>query len=187
MAPTVLTIGHSTRPIEELLGLLGEFGVTTLSDVRRFPSSRRHPHFNAPVLEASLREIGIAYRHEADMGGRREPVQDSPNTAWRVAGFRGYADHMASAAFRGALDRLRNLAAGAAAGPPAILCAEAVPWSCHRQLIADSLVAGGVRVLHILGRGRAEEHALNPSAVVGTNGVLVYPGPSSPQGSLFPE
>jgi uncharacterized protein (DUF488 family) len=183
--PAVLTIGHSTRAIDELLALLTEFQATTLVDVRRFPASRRHPHFNGPPLAQALREIGIAYRHEMDMGGRREPVPDSGNTAWRVAGFRGYADHMASAAFRAALDRLRDLAAGATAGPPAILCAEALPMNCHRQMIADALVAQGVRVRHILGAGRSEEHALNPSAVVGADGVVVYPG--SGQRALFRE
>jgi uncharacterized protein (DUF488 family) len=185
MPPTVLTIGHSTRSLDELLALLTEFEVTTLVDVRRFPASRRHPHFNGPALAESLREIGIAYRHEVDMGGRREPVVASPNTAWRVDGFRGYADHMATAPFRAALQRLRALAAGVTAGPPAILCAEALPWRCHRQLISDALVAGGMQVRHILGHGRAEEHALNANAVVGRNGVVVYPG--SVQRTLFRE
>jgi len=185
VAPTVLTLGHSTRAIHELLALVSEFGVTTLVDVRRFPSSRRHPHFNGPALARALHEIGVAYRHEPDMGGRREALPDSRNTAWRVAAFRGYADHMASAAFRSALDRLRALAAGAAAGPPAILCAEAVPWDCHRQLISDALVAGGMRVRHILGAGRAEEHVLNASAVVGAEGVVMYP--ASGQRALFRE
>jgi uncharacterized protein (DUF488 family) len=185
VAPTVLTIGHSTRAIEELLLLLTEFRVTTLVDVRRFPASRRHPHFNGPALAHALRETGIAYSHEVDMGGRREPVPDSGNTAWRVSGFRGYADHMATAAFRAALDRLQQLAAGAAAGPPAILCAEAVPWQCHRQMIADALVARGVRVRHILGAGQSEEHVMNPNAVVGADGVVMYP--AAGQRALFRE
>ena len=185
MEATVLTIGHSTRTLEELLGLLTEFHVAALVDVRRFPASRRHPHFNGPALARALGEAGVAYRHELDMGGRRAPVRDSPNTAWRVAGFRGYADHMAGAAFRAALKRLRELAAGATAGPPAILCAEAVPWRCHRQLISDALVASGVRVRHILGAGRAQEHALHASAVVGADGVVVYP--RSGQRALFRE
>jgi uncharacterized protein (DUF488 family) len=187
VAPTVLTIGHSTRAISELLALLGEFGVTTLVDVRRFPASRRHPHFNGPALASALGEIGIAYGHEPDMGGRREALPGSRNTAWRVAAFRGYADHMANAAFRSALDRLRGLAARATSGPPAILCAEAVPWHCHRQLIADALVAGGTRVRHILGPGRAEDHAVNPSAVRGADGVVVYPASPPAQKALFPE
>jgi uncharacterized protein (DUF488 family) len=183
--PAVLTIGHSTRALDELLGLLTEFRVTTLVDVRRFPASRRHPRFNGPALAQAVGDVGIAYRHEVDMGGRREPLPVSRNTAWRVAGFRGYADHMATAGFRAALQRLRELAASAANGPPAILCAEAVPWRCHRQLISDALVAGGTRVRHILGPGRAEEHALNAQAVLGADGVVVYPG--SGQRSLFRE
>jgi len=171
-APVVLTIGHSTRAFEELLALLREHDVTTLVDVRRFPGSRRHPQFNAPALGRALEEAGLAYVHEPDLGGRREPRADSPNTAWRLASFRGYADHMATAAFRDALERVR---ARATRGRPAVMCAEALPWRCHRQLIADALVARGTPVTHILGPGQVRVHELNPSARVSPDGRVVYP------------
>jgi uncharacterized protein (DUF488 family) len=168
----IFTVGHSTRPQDELIAILKEAGVELLVDVRRFPGSRRHPQFGKEALSAGLAAAGIAYRHEPDLGGRREPRPDSPNTAWRVAGFRGYADHMASAEFRAALERL----VAQQETPTAVMCAEAVPWKCHRQLIADALVARGVDVVHLLGRGRRETHVLNPNAVAGPDGVVVYPG-----------
>jgi uncharacterized protein (DUF488 family) len=171
--PLVLTIGHSTRAWPAFLGLLREFGATTLVDVRRFPASRRHPHFNGLALARALGEDGIAYVHEPELGGRRDPQPESPNTAWRVAAFRGYADHMASAEFRAALDRLPALAS---AGRPAVMCAEAVPWRCHRQLIADALVARGLEVRHILGPGQDRAHELNPHARIATDGTILYPG-----------
>jgi uncharacterized protein (DUF488 family) len=168
---TVHTLGHSTRPIAELLGLLRENGITTLVDIRRFPASRRHPQFGRESLERSLVEAGIRYRHEPDLGGRRAPRPDSPNVFWRDAGFRGYADYMATPEFRAALDRL---AVTAAAEAVAMLCAEAVPWRCHRQLVSDALVSRGVEVRHILGAGRTEAHAMNPAAQVLADGRLVY-------------
>jgi uncharacterized protein (DUF488 family) len=175
----IYTVGHSTRPQEELITILKEAGVELLVDVRRFPGSRRHPQFGKEALRAGLAEAAIAYRHEPDLGGRRDPRPDSPNTAWRVAGFRGYADHMASPEFRAALERLIV----PAAGPAAVMCAEAVPWKCHRQLIADALVARGVEVVHLLGAGQRQPHSLNPAVVPRPDGVLVYvkgPGASAP-------
>ena len=172
-APSVLTIGHSTRTLAELLALLAEFEATTLVDVRRFPGSRRYPHFGGPALARSLAEAGVGYAHEPDLGGRRDPSAASVNTAWRVAAFRGYADHMASPEFRAGLERVLALSK---AGRPVIMCAEAVPWRCHRQLIADTLVSRGVAVRHILGPGQERAHELNPNARPGPNGVLVYPG-----------
>lgn len=171
-APAVLTIGHSTRTLPEFLALLAEFEATTLVDVRRFPGSRRYPHFGGPALARSLAGVGIGYVHEPDLGGRRDPSPASVNTAWRVAAFRGYADHMASPEFRAALECVIALSQ---AGRPVIMCAEAVPWRCHRQLIADALVARGVAVRHILGPGQERAHELNPSARPGLDGVLVYP------------
>jgi uncharacterized protein (DUF488 family) len=163
MALPLFTIGHSTRPVGELLGLLGEHGVELLVDVRRFPASRRHPQFGREALAASLAAAGIEYLHEPDLGGRRQPLPGSPHTAWRVAAFRGYADYMDAPAFRAALDRLLRRAAGSRT---AILCAEAVPWRCHRRLIADAATVAGTEVLHILGPGRAERHELDPNARV---------------------
>jgi len=168
----IFTVGHSTRAQDELIAILREAGVGLLVDVRRFPGSRRHPQFGREALRAGLAAAGIAYRHEPDLGGRREPRPDSPNTAWRVAGFRGYADHMASAEFRAALERL----IAPPDTPTAVMCAEAVPWKCHRQLIADALAARGAEVVHLLGPGQRQIHVLNPNAVASPDGVVVYPG-----------
>jgi uncharacterized protein (DUF488 family) len=174
MDVTVYTIGHSTRGIEELVELLRENAVQLLVDVRRFPVSRRYPHFTGADLAASLAEAGIAYHHERDLGGHREPRPGSPNTALRAAAFRGYADHMATPAFREALARLQERAA---AQPTAFMCAEADPRHCHRQLLADAMVARGARGLHILGPGRVEEHRLHPAARLVRDGTLVYGPP----------
>ena len=162
---TLYTIGHSTRTIEQFVALLREHGIELLVDVRRFPGSRRHPHFGSAALAASLAEAGIAYDHAEALGGRRdsEAGAASPNTAWRNAAFRAYADYMATPAFRAALDRL---IAQAAERTTTIMCAEAVPWRCHRQLIADALVVRGVEVRHVTGRGQGEPHRLTPFARV---------------------
>jgi uncharacterized protein (DUF488 family) len=167
------TIGHSTRELSELLSLLRGHGIGRLVDVRRYPASRRHPHFAKEALAAALRAEGIDYHHEPGLGGRRTGHRDSPHTAWRSAGFRAYADHMETPEFGAALERLVSLAREA---PTAILCAEAVPWRCHRQLIADALVARGVEVRHVVGPGRAERHALHPTARVLGDGRIVYAG-----------
>jgi uncharacterized protein (DUF488 family) len=173
------TIGHSTRELAELLALLRAHGIRRLVDVRRYPGSRRHPHFAGDALAAALRTDGLQYRHEPDLGGRRTGRRDSLHTAWRSAGFRAYADHMDTPAFGAALERLLELGSAA---PVAMLCAEALPWRCHRQLIADALVVRGVEVRHILGAGPAERHALHPSAEVQGDGRLLYAGPPT----LFP-
>ena len=181
--PPVFTVGHSTRPIEDLLALLAEHGVRTLVDVRRFPGSRRHPQYSRDALAASLAAAGIQYVHEPDLGGRRAARPDSPHTAWRVEAFRGYADYMETPEFQAALERLIRRAEEETV---AILCAEAVPWRCHRRLISDALVARGVQVMHILGPGRANSHELDPNARLLPNGRLLYAGPEDPQQpSLF--
>lgn len=174
MAEAVYTVGHSTRGIEELVELLEENGVRLLVDVRRYPVSRRYPHFTGAALAASLAGAGIAYRHERDLGGHREPRPGSPNTALRAAAFRGYADHMATSAFRAALARLEE---EAVFRRTVILCAEADPQRCHRQLVADALVARGIRVLHILGPARVEAHVLHPAARTTADGTIVYGRP----------
>lgn len=171
----IFTLGHSIRPIEELVALLREQAVELVLDVRRFPGSRRYPQYGQDALAAALAAAGISYRHEPDLGGRRSAVPDSPNTLWRNAQFRGYADHLATPPARAALDRL---SAEAATHRMALLCAEAVPWRCHRQLIADALVARGIEVLHILAPGRAERHSINPGARVEPGGRIVYPAPA---------
>jgi len=172
----IFTVGHSIRPQNELIAILEEARVKLLVDVRRFPGSRRHAQFGKEALSAGLSAAGIAYRHEPDLGGRREPRPDSPHTAWRVAGFRGYADHMASPEFRAALERL----IAQQQTPTAVMCAEAVPWKCHRQLIADALVARAVEVVHLLGPGQRQPHVLSPAAVLRGDGALVYSRGSRP-------
>jgi uncharacterized protein (DUF488 family) len=178
----VFTIGHSTRSIGEFVALLRGNGIELLVDVRRFPGSRRHPQFGRDALAASLAEAGIAYRHEEALGGRRagDPSAGaSPNTAWRQASFRAYADYMATPPFRAALERLM---ADAAHRRPAVMCAEAVPWRCHRRLISDALLARGVPVFDIIGPGPAAPAVLSPHALVQGDGVTY---PATPQADLF--
>jgi uncharacterized protein (DUF488 family) len=166
------TIGHSTRTIDELISLLRERGVSLLADIRAYPGSRRFPHFGAEALAASLSAADIRYEHVPALGGRRTPGPDSINLAWRNLAFRAYADHMVSAEFRGALDLM---ARQTETETICLMCAEAVPWRCHRQLTADALVARGMRVEHILGPGQAKPHTLLPFAIVEGEQVT-YPG-----------
>jgi uncharacterized protein (DUF488 family) len=180
--PRILSLGHSTRAIDEFLVLLREFGVTCLVDVRRFASSKRYPHFAAEPLAAALGEAGVDYVHEPDLGGYRKPRRDSLNTAWRSDGFRAYADHMDTPEFRAALERLMKREGEQVT---AMMCAEATPWRCHRQLISDAVTALGWQVVHILGAGKAEVHSLNPNAEVLEDGRLVYRELQSDQGDLF--
>ncbi len=170
----IYTIGHSTRTLEDFLALLRQHGIQLLVDVRRFPTSRRHPHFARETLARALELEGIEYLHEPEMGGRRSARPDSQNTAWRVKGFQGYADHMDTPEFRAALERL---VARAGERRTAVMCAEITPWRCHRQLIADALVARGHQVCHIVSPARIEEHNLNPNArVLGDRLVYRPPG-----------
>ncbi len=177
----IWTIGHSTRPVAELLELLRASGIEVLMDIRRYPGSRRQPQYGREALASALAEAGIRYVHEPGLGGRRAPAADSPNTHWRDAGFRGYADYMATPEFAAALGRLLALASERRV---AILCAEAVPWRCHRQLVADALVAAGNDVAHIMGAGRTQPHELNPAARRRPGGTLVYPAQPE-QAGLF--
>jgi uncharacterized protein (DUF488 family) len=167
---TIYTIGHSTRPLDEFIALLAAHGIGRLMDIRSVPRSRRHPHFSSDELSVSLGEAGILYRHSPALGGMRKPRSDSRNTAWRVEGFRGYADYMETGAFRGALE---ELVAFANAAPTAIMCAEAVWWRCHRQLVADALVARGIEVRHITSATSAPVHTLTDFAEV-TGGLVAY-------------
>jgi uncharacterized protein (DUF488 family) len=166
------TVGHSTRSFEELVALLRAHGVTQLADVRTVPKSRRHPHFSQESLSRALPGAGVAYRHFADLGGLRKPHADSRNTGWRHNGFRAYADHMETPAFAAALEQLIEWGL---AGPTAIMCAEAVWWQCHRQLIADALVARGHEVRHIMTLSSAPPHKLTAFARV-DKGRVSYPG-----------
>jgi uncharacterized protein (DUF488 family) len=168
---TVWTVGHSTRALDELIGLLRAHAVATVADVRTVPRSRRHPQFARDALAVSLPAAGIAYTHMPGLGGLRKPRRDSPNTGWRNEGFRGYADYMLTDDFA---RHVAALIALAATTRLAVMCAEAVPWRCHRSLVADALVVRGVSVLHITSRTRASAHVLTPWAE--REGVrLVYP------------
>src|SRR5947208_6704305 len=153
------TIGHSTRSLEELVALLREHGIERLADIRRYPGSRRYPHFSRDALEVSLPEHGIAYVHLPKLGGRRKASGASPNTGLRNEQFRAYADHMASDEFRRAVDGLLALE-----GRTAVMCAEAVPWRCHRNLLSDELLRRGCDVVHIVGRGQAKPHEMSSLA-----------------------
>jgi uncharacterized protein (DUF488 family) len=164
------TIGHSTRSFEELLGLLKREGVSHLVDVRAFPTSARHPHFNKTHLERALPEQLIRYTHFPSLGGRRKVRRDSHNTLWRNAGFRGYADYMETREFNEALD---ELLLAAQRDTTAIMCAEAVPWRCHRSLISDAAVARGAEVLHIL-EGQPQPHRLTSFGRVDEQGRVHY-------------
>lgn len=168
----VLTVGHSTRSLDELLALLSANGVEILVDVRTAPRSRRHPQFDREALPPPLRAAGIAYEHVRALGGLRRSRPDSVNTAWQNAGFRGYADHMQTDEFEAGFARLLEIAHHAGT---AVMCAEAVPWRCHRSLLADALVARGVMVEHILSATQREPHRLTAWARVDA-GRVTYPG-----------
>jgi uncharacterized protein (DUF488 family) len=175
----VLAIGHSTRPIGEFLELLGAARVVTLADVRTIPRSRANPQFDQKALARALERAGIAYVHLPHLGGLRRARRDSPNGAWRNASFRGYADHMQTPEFEEGLCQLRALAK---AGPVAIMCAEAVPWRCHRSLVADALLARGVVVEHVVGKGKTRAHRLTPFARVDGR-TVTYPAPAADAGA----
>src|SRR6266487_34024 len=167
----ICTIGHSTRTFAEFLSLLEGHRIQLLVDVRHFPTSTRAPWATAAFLGRELLAHGIGYEHLVDLGGYRKPRPKSRNTGWESAGFRGYADHMASPEFAAALDRLLLSAVERRA---AIMCAEAVPWKCHRSLLSDALVARGARVKHILGPHATQPHRLTKFAKV-REGRVSYP------------
>ena len=167
---TIWTIGHSTRSAAEFLALLTGNDVEALADVRRFPGSRKYPHFNVEPLVRTLGEAGIRYVPFPELGGRRKPLPDSRNTAWRNDAFRGYADYMQTREFAVGIERLSALAS---AKRTAIMCSEAVWWRCHRGLLADWFKAHGVRVLHILDARHVVEHPWTSAAHV-TEGELDY-------------
>jgi uncharacterized protein (DUF488 family) len=167
---TLYTVGHSNTPADVLLTILSNAGIKTLCDIRRYPASRRNPQFNADRLAASLADIGIDYRHFEALGGRRVPDKASINTAIREEQFRGYADYMASSEWNEALSQVLALAAEA---PTAVMCAESLPFKCHRSLLSDVAVARGVRVVHLIGATQ-REHVLASHAKV-ENGIVTYP------------
>lgn len=167
---TIFTIGHSTRSSEAFIELLRSAGVKRVWDIRSFPGSRKYPHFNTETLAERLSAHRIEYEHHPELGGRRRPSAHAAPTAWRNEGFRGYAEYMRTDAFRVALDALIEAGRRDAI---AIMCAEAVPWRCHRNLVSDALVARGVDVRHITD-GRLAPHRLTPFAVV-HGGEVAYP------------
>jgi len=159
----VFTVGHSTRPIDEFIHLLKSHGVQRVVDVRTLPRSRFNPQFDIARLPDLLRAAGIHYTHFPGLGGRRQPHPDSANLGWRNKSFRGYADYMQSAAFKESLERCVELAS---VERVALMCAEAVPWRCHRSLIADAMVARGIDALEIASETRVRPHTLTPFAHV---------------------
>ena len=167
----LLTVGHSTHALADFLDLLSGAGVQLVADVRRAPGSRRHPHFAGPTLAASLAHAGVGYEHLPELGGRRSPTADSINDGWQVAAFRGYADHLRTPEFATGRERLAALAAERRS---AIMCAEAVPWRCHRRLIADVFVLDGWHVLDLLPTGRLQSHVPPPFARRADDGLPVY-------------
>lgn len=168
---TVYTVGHSTRSAEEFAALLKTFDVEQLADIRTIPRSRKNPQFESAALRDTLQQHGIAYVHLPGLGGLRHPGKDSVNTAWRNDSFRGYADYMQTSEFAAALDRLIELLA---ARTTAIMCAEAVPWRCHRSLVADALLVRDITVIDIMSATKSKEHTLTAWARV--DGVrITYP------------
>lgn len=173
------TIGHSTRTLEDFIVLLKREGVSHLVDVRAFPTSARYPHFNQSNLDEGLAAVGIRYSHFPALGGRRKVRRDSHNTLWRNTGFRGYADYMETREFAAALDDLLELAAREST---AIMCAEAVPWRCHRSLISDAALGREAQVFHILDSA-TQAHQLTSFGRIDATGSVHYD--AAPQSELF--
>ena len=168
---TVFTIGHSTRTLDEFISLLRTYGVSLVVDVRTVPRSRHNPQFNKETLPLSLKPEGVRYIHMPEIGGLRRPQRDSVNLAWKNMGFRGYADYMQTKEFT---DNLLKIVALARENCLALMCAEALPWRCHRSLISDALVARHIKVLHIISATSTITHELSEFAHV--EGFMVtYP------------
>jgi len=166
---TIYTIGHSTHPIEVFIAMLQSFDIALVADIRRFPGSRRYPQFNSEALQAALQAAGIRYLHMPELGGRRKPLPDSHNTAWRNDAFRGYADYMETEDFRNAILKLEDLGK---TQPTAYMCSEAVWWRCHRALVSDYLKASGWQVMHIMAVGKATDHPYTAPARAAIQGNL---------------
>jgi len=169
--PVIFTIGHSTRPVDEFVRLLKAHEIQAVADVRTIPKSRHNPQYNEVDLKESLRKARIHYRHVPKLGGRRRTTKDSINLGWRNASFRGYADYMAAPEFEAGLEELLKIAR---TKNTAVMCAEALPWRCHRSLIADALIKKGWLVRDIMSRASATKHRLTPFLKV-REGRLIYP------------
>jgi uncharacterized protein (DUF488 family) len=175
MTRSIFTIGHSTRSADEVIALLREAGVDLLVDVRTVPRSRFNPQFNTDVFPKTLEAAGIGYRHFAALGGLRhrpKGAPPSPNGLWQSEAFQAYADYALTPRFHAALDELRGLADE---HKPAVMCAEAVWWRCHRRIVADYLLAAGDEVRHIMGEGKIEPASLTPGAAPCADGSIIYP------------
>lgn len=159
----VHTIGHSTRPMEEFLAILRAHDISSLVDIRTVPKSRHNPQFHIDSLSRTLPDAGLEYRHLPTLGGLRQPRKDSLNQGWRNLSFRGYADYMGTPEFASGIEELLALAR---AQPTAIMCAEAVPWRCHRSLVGDALLVRGVDVIDIYDEAKATPETLTRFAVV---------------------
>lgn len=170
MQKEIWTIGHSTHTLEEFTAMLHAFEIKTLVDIRSFPGSRKYPQFNKESMEISIPESGIEYIHLKKLGGRRKVLKNSHNTAWRLDAFRGYADYMETEEFQEGIDELLKIASKKRT---AIMCAEAVWWSCHRSMVSDWLKFHGWKVMHIMSLHKAEEHPYTQPAHF-QNGKLVY-------------
>ena len=173
--PLLFTVGHSTRSLPDFMELLSAYDVKQVVDVRSIPKSRHNPQFNATALKGSLKQGGIRYEQISKLGGLRHSKKDSLNLGWRNPSFRGFADYMATPEFRDGLAELMHIAR---MRQTAIMCAEAVPWRCHRSLIADALIKDGWNVRDIMTRTNAPRHRLTPFLKV-RKGQLVYPEPSA--------
>src|SRR5260370_13326693 len=168
----IWTVGHSTRPIEELIEVLRSFEIKVLADVRSYPGSKRYPQFNKESLKASLTEAAIDYQHFPELGCRRHARPDSLNMAWRNESFRGYADYIETEAFRDGIPRLLEIAR---VSKTAVMCSEAVWWRCHRSLISDYLKAKGIEVNHLIGAGKSKPHPFTSATKI-VNGELSHRG-----------
>jgi len=174
-SPLIMTVGHSTHTLDEFIRLLQAHGAACVADVRTVPRSRHNPQFNRDDLAVSLKNAGLGYVHLPGLGGLRHAKRDSPNAGWRNASFRGYADYMQTPAFTESLEELIQLATLAQI---VMMCAEAVPWRCHRTLIADALLVRGIRTEHILSPTHRQVHTLTPFAKV-CGVTITYPDESS--------
>lgn len=169
--PVIFTVGHSTHEIHEFIEILRAYGIKRLIDIRTIPRSRHNPQFSREELAKTLRSKRINYKHMKDLGGLRHTTANSVNQGWRNKSFRGYADYMATKEFAAALDKLIEISKEK---PIAIMCAESVPWRCHRSLVADALTNKGILVKHIMSKTSSKEHTFSPMAIM-QNGHIIYP------------
>lgn len=181
MSPQLFTIGHSTHTLDEFVALLQQHDIAVLIDIRRYPGSRKFPHFNRDNLQASLPQTGIEYVWLENLGGRRKKAAgESNNLGLRNESFRNYADYMLTSEFK---EGIRELLAIAKDKPAAYMCSESMFWSCHRRLVSDYLLAQGITVQHIMPKGELRPHTLTPGAKVKAK-VVTYPAEGESQGKL---